>query len=127
MPDVSQDHEQTRTNPLVAYEPSDWSPTPVALVYAGVIVLLVVSCAVLVAAYPDSLADVGRELRISPPGPRLQTDPAADTERFRAAEQKRLDTYYWIDRQKGTVHIPIDEAMKKIVESGLPGFPKGEP
>jgi hypothetical protein len=125
MPDTARHHEQLPTNPQVAYEPSDWSLGPVAMVYAGILVLIVISCFVLIAAYPHALPDVSRDLRITPPGPRLQTNPAADSEGFRAAEQKRLDSYYWIDRDKGIVHIPIDEAMKKVVETGLPGFPKG--
>src|SRR3954451_7916016 len=95
-------------NPLTAYERSDWNLGPVAIVYAGILALLVICCFVLIAAYPTSLPDVDRSVRIEPPGPRLQTNPGADLERFRADEQKRLETYYWIDRQKGTVHIPID-------------------
>lgn len=114
-------------NPLTDYERSDWSVGPVALVYAGTLALLVICCFVLIAAYPTSLPDVDRSLRNEPPGPRLQTNPAADLARFRADEQKRLDTYYWADRQQGIVHIPIAEAMKKVVQTGIPGFPKGEP
>jgi hypothetical protein len=41
------------------------------------------------------------------------------------AEQKlKLDTYYWIDRDRGIVHIPIEEAMKRVAAQGIPGFPK---
>jgi hypothetical protein len=111
---------------MTAYEPSDWSIGPVALVYAGLIVLLVISCTVLIAAYPRALPDVSRDLRTAPPGPRLQTNPGADLQRFRAEEQKRLDTYYWVDRQKGIVHIPIEQAMKKLAETGIPGFPQAQ-
>ena len=114
-------------NPLTAYERSDWNLGPIAILYAGILALLVICCFVLIAAYPTSLPDADRSARIEPPGPRLQTNPAADLERFRANEQKRLDTYYWTDRQKETVHIPIAEAMKKVVQTGIPGFPKGEP
>jgi hypothetical protein len=118
---------QDGTNPIITYERSDWSVGPVAIVYAGILALLVICCFVLIAAYPTSLPDADRSLRIEPPGPRLQTNPGADLARFRADEQKRLDTYYWIDRQQGTVHIPIGEAMKKVVQTGIPGFPKIEP
>ena len=107
-----------------AFEPTDWSLAPVAWTYIGTAILLVVSAFVLIAAYPKALPDVGRTLRIAPPGPRLQISPERDLEQFRADEEKRLNSYYWIDKQKGTVHIPIDEAMKKVVETGIPGFPK---
>jgi hypothetical protein len=79
---------------------------------------------VLILGYPNTLPDVGRTLRINPPGPRLQTDPDADLQHFRAEQEKRLNSYYWIDKQKGTVHIPIENAMKKLVTNGIPDFPK---
>lgn len=113
-------------NPGVAFEPTDWALRPVALVYVGTLVLLVVSSLVLIAAYPNSLRDVGRAVRIAPPGPRLQTDAEGDLRRFRAAEEKRLTTYYWINKSQGIVHIPIEEAMHKLATTGIPGFPKDQ-
>jgi hypothetical protein len=112
--------------PKTAFEPSDWPLRPVALVYIAVLVLLVISSFVLMAAYPTSLSDVDRTLRIDPPGPRLETDNESGLRAFRAEEEKRLNTYYWIDKQKGIVHIPINEAMKKVVKTGLPGFAKAQ-
>jgi hypothetical protein len=112
--------------PKTAFEPTDWSIAPVAWVYIGAVILLVVSSLVLIAAYPHALPDVGRTLRIAPPGPRLQTDAEADLQRFRAEEDKRVNSYYWIDKEKGSVHIPIDEAMKKLVNTGIPDFPKAQ-
>jgi hypothetical protein len=111
-------------NPNTAFEPSDWSLGPVALVYVATLLLLVISCLVLIVAFPDALPDADRTLRISPPGPRLETNPQAELQRFRAEEEKRLNTYGWIDKQKGIVHIPIDEAMKKLARTGAPGFPE---
>jgi hypothetical protein len=109
------------------YERSDWDLGPVAMIYAGVLVLLVICCFVLIAAYPTALPDVARSLRIAPPGPRLQTNPAADLARFRAEEEKRLNGYFWLDRDKGLVHIPIRQAMKNLAANGIPGFPKEQP
>lgn len=123
-PAVSGADDQGQLNPKTAFEPTDWSLRPVAWVYGGTVILLVVSSLVLIAAYPNALPDVGRTLRIAPPGPRLQTTPEHDLQQFRADEDMRLNTYYWIDKQKGIVHIPIDQAMKKIVLTGLPDFPK---
>jgi hypothetical protein len=111
-------------NPNTAFEPSDWSLRPVALIYVAILMLLATSCLVLIAAFPDALPDVDRTLRISPPGPRLQTDPQAELQRFRDEEEKWLNTYGWIDKQKGIVHIPINEAMKKLARTGAPGFPE---
>lgn len=114
-------------NPTTDFESTDWSLRPVALIYIAIPVLLVISSFVLIAAYPNALPDVDRSLRIAPPGPRLQTDAAGDLQRFRADEERRLNTYYWIDKQKGIVHIPIEQAMKKLAATGASGFPKGQP
>jgi hypothetical protein len=116
--------EQRDRRATTAYEPTDWALGPVALVYAGVLALLVISCFALIAAYPTALPDVSRTNRIVPPSPRLQTDPAADLQRFRRQEERRLHTFYWIDKQKGLVHIPIEQAMKSIVHTEIVGFPK---
>lgn len=108
------------------FEPSDWPLAPIVLIYFGILVLLVISTLVLIAAYPDSLPDADRTLRIAPPGPNLTTDPQADLRKFRAAENKQLNSYSWIDRQKGVVRIPIEQAMKKLATTGIPGFPKAQ-
>lgn len=114
------------TRAKTAFEPSDWNVAPIAAIYVGVLLLLVISCFAMVIAYPNSLPDVSRVLHINPPGPRLQTDEAADLRRFRAEEDKRLNSYYWIDKQKGIAHIPIGEAMQKLARSGIDGFPKAQ-
>lgn len=112
--------------PRTEFEPTDWDLAPVALIYIGVLVLLVISCLVLIVAYPDSLPDVGRALHINPPGPHLQTNSEADLQRFRAEEDKQLNGYHWIDKQKGIVRIPIGMAMQKLARTGIEGFPKAQ-
>jgi len=112
--------------PNTAFESSDWPLRPVALIYLAIPALLVISCFALIAAYPNALPDVDRTMRITPPGPRLQTDAEGDLQKFRADEGRRLNTYYWIDKQNGIVHIPIEKAMKELATTGAPGFPKGQ-
>src|SRR5262249_43555015 len=101
-----------------------WDLRPILVIYVGLLVLLVVCAFVLIAAYPDSLRDADRAARVVPPAPRLQTDGEADLRRFRADEDRRLNTYYWVDRQKGAVHVPIEQAMKTLAQTGASGFPK---
>jgi hypothetical protein len=55
-----------------------------------------------------------------PPEPRLQPDPSGDMKRFRADENRILNSYGWIDRPAKIVRIPIKRAMDIIVERGLP-------
>lgn len=116
-----------RDNPKTAYEPSDWPIVPVAWIYVGILALLVISPLVMMWACPQTLSDVSRKLTIEPPAPRLQVDPAKELAAFRAHEAKALDTYYWIDKQKGIVHIPIAQAMRKLAKQGIPGFPESKP
>ncbi|HZQ90182.1 MAG TPA: hypothetical protein VFA60_00135 [Terriglobales bacterium] len=55
-----------------------------------------------------------------PPEPRLQSNPVADLERLRAAEDQVLNGYAWIDKNAGVVRIPVAEAMKIVAQRGLP-------
>ena len=38
----------------------------------------------------------------------------------RADEANKLNTYYWVDEQAKLVHIPIQQAMQKLLEQGVP-------
>ncbi|HZR26399.1 MAG TPA: hypothetical protein VFA59_22575 [Vicinamibacterales bacterium] len=55
-----------------------------------------------------------------PPEPRLQTNPRQDLSDLRAQEDQVLRSYGWVDKSTGVVRIPIEQAMKAIVQKGLP-------
>jgi hypothetical protein len=61
----------------------------------------------------------GQENRL-PPEPRLQTNPRQDLQDLRAQEEQLLNGYSWVDRNAGVVRIPIVEAIKLVVQRGLP-------
>lgn len=65
-----------------------------------------------------------REEQRLPPEPRLQRFPREDIMNFRLAEEDVLRRYGWVDRDAGTVHIPIVDAMKLTLERGLPVRPQ---
>jgi len=50
--------------------------------------------------------------------PQLLVIPEADIDQVRTMENQKLGTYGWVDKEKGIVHIPIDQAMKMIAERG---------
>ena len=54
------------------------------------------------------------------PLPPILSTPVTDLAEMRAAEQRALTSYGWVDQQKGIVRIPIDEAMKLTLQRGLP-------
>ena len=81
--------------------------------------------------YPTAMQDrrLTTALPVYPP-PRLQADPAADLQRFTAQELSRLNSAGWVDKTRGIVHIPINEAMRSIAAQGIPDWPVasgGEP
>jgi len=58
-----------------------------------------------------------------PAGPRLQAIPANEIFEFRQRENAELNEYGWVDRNAGTVHIPIDKAKELLLQRGLPSRP----
>ncbi|MDP9263039.1 MAG: hypothetical protein M3O85_01825 [Acidobacteriota bacterium] len=61
------------------------------------------------------------------PQPLLQANAAADQVKARAREDELLNTYGWVDRQAGIVHLPVDRAMQMIAEHGVPSWPAPPP
>jgi hypothetical protein len=58
------------------------------------------------------------------PTPRVQTDDGnQDVADLHAREDLLLNNYTWVDQSKGTVRIPIEQAMQLIAQRGLPVAP----
>ncbi len=55
-----------------------------------------------------------------PPYPRLQPSPHKDLKEMRAREDWELNHYFWVDKAKGTVAIPIERAMDILAARGIP-------
>lgn len=65
--------------------------------------------------------------RLVPPGPSLQVESYTDWAEMLEAHREHLSTYAWTNREKGKVRIPIEEAMRRVAENGLPEFPTPPP
>jgi len=116
-------------NPDVQFEKEDIRATPVLKFLVGIAITSVVTCLLLLGFYrgmrtyvaerqpppPHMTFAPDRE----PPLPELEEHPAQDLQAFRAAEDQILGTYGWVDKGRGVVRIPIDEAMKLLAERGL--------
>jgi hypothetical protein len=61
---------------------------------------------------------VNQGLRL-PAAPTLQQFPANEFYEFRTQEEAELHSYGWVDKNAGTVHIPIEDAMRLTLERGL--------
>ncbi len=58
------------------------------------------------------------------PQPRLEKDERLEITDFRLQEERALNSYGGLDEKAGVMHIPIERAMRLIVERGLPVSPK---
>ena len=71
--------------------------------------------------YPLAARAAAAEL---PPAPRCSSIPPHDMYEFRHRRRERCESYGWVNKSAGTVHIPIEEAMRLTVERGLPSRPQ---
>jgi hypothetical protein len=118
-------------NPTVHHEESDVNIRGILIFAAGLIVLAAVIHVLIWGVFRYFDAREARRQTIEyplavqeesrlPPEPRLQTNPRQDLQDLRAAEERLLTTYGWVDRNAGVVRIPVDEAMKLTLQRGLP-------
>lgn len=58
-----------------------------------------------------------------PPEPRLQRNPKVELHDLRSDEEAILNSYGWVNPDKGIVRIPIDQAIDIVAQKGLPSKP----
>jgi len=58
------------------------------------------------------------------PEPRLETNERLEINDFRLQEEKKLNSYDWIDQKAGIARIPIDRAMQLLAQRRLPTRPQ---
>jgi hypothetical protein len=120
-------HEHTDTNVWMIVQFAIWLAVSAVVVHVlmwGMFRLFVTQHEA--ASAPEFPLAVGQEHRL-PAGPRLQRFPANEIHDFRSSENERLNSYGWIDRNAGTVHIPIADAMRMTLERGLPARAQAPP
>jgi hypothetical protein len=128
---MSEPHKPDAENPEVAHEASDVNVGVILRYGAG---LLVVGAIVqlflwwLLGVYEGQHQRaqtqvfpmaVGQQDR-RPPEPRLQNNPQQELRDLRAKQEGLLNGYGWVNKEGGVARIPIDEAMRMVVEKGLP-------
>ncbi len=141
-PDVTHGQEEIR-NPEVSYDSTDLSARAVVmflifLALAGILMQVMLwgvykyLAKENLQAQPASnpigtsrkeLRAIGGDPALKFPPPRLQPDPVADFNKFRAREEELLNSYGWVDRASGKVHIPIEQAIGVVAQTGLPTRP----
>jgi hypothetical protein len=119
--------QEPARNPNTDYERSDLSLKAVGVAALIVLALLAIGPLALHEFDTSVPDDVSRAPAIVPPAPQLQTDAPKDLHTFLAAADQKLNSYGWVDRARGIVHIPIEEAMKRLAAQGIDGFPRNAP
>ena len=102
-------------NPETAYENSDWHVPAIGIVLAMLLVLVAVAVLALYFGFRTAASDVDRALTVPMPQPALQTALQQDLAQLHAREEQLLKAYYWIDRDKGIVRIPIERATSLLI------------
>ena len=67
------------------------------------------------AATPGERRSLDKEVERFPE-PRLERFPRENIMNFRLGEESTLQTYGWVDKDAGIVHIPIHDAMRLMLE-----------
>ena len=118
------EHVTDRALPPAAHEPRDVRLRLILLLFALTAGLLLLLMGVAWWLFPGVVKDQ-RFAQPFPtwPEPRLQLNAADDMRRFHTREMAQLNSAGWQDRAAGTVHIPIDQAMRAVVADGIPDWP----
>lgn len=64
--------------------------------------------------------DYEKYLKQNFPAPQLEVDERTQLNSIITAQEDTLSTYDYLDKNAGTVRIPIDRAMELLVQRGLP-------
>jgi hypothetical protein len=97
----------------LGFDRTEVQTVPVIVVTVAIIGFIVASC-VGCAIYYNSFRDAAVE--------RLQLEPVSqDYMELQAREAKQLNTYATIDKNTGSVRLPIEKAMSLVVAESAPG------
>ena len=114
--------------PAPAHVPWSYEPSDVGLREAAWLAAMLSAAVVLVPVLLRLLYPAALDVRAAGPRealpamPRLQADPRADLATQRAAEERRLASYGWVDPAAERVRIPIGRAMDLMLTRGASGW-----
>lgn len=120
--------------PIVGHELRDLRPRNIALFGAALVIVIGLVLAVSHWIFEYNAARQAKEqiapsplahTRVPTPEPHLQVYGAQDLQEMRAAEDRVLNGYAWIDKNAGIVRIPVDRAIALLAKKGLPVRPQG--
>jgi hypothetical protein len=110
----------SRSDP--GYEKRDLEPRTIALFAAGGAVVILLAAALAFWMVQSATKRYSARQSARPPAPaatpepRLQVQGSNDLREMRKAEESLLNTYGWLDREKGLVRIPVERAMELLAK-----------
>ena len=107
------------------FEETDVNVVAVGKFGIALLLVTILAMALLVGVFNYLKSQEGGEaISVNPrkvfPQPQLEETPIPDLKAVREAEDEALNSYGWVDQQKGVVRIPIAKAMDMVVARGLP-------
>lgn len=129
------EHNNRAPSTTAGHELSDLDPKKIGWFGIALTLLMVVAVVASYLLYSYFYTTVARTRpRPSPlsfsreptPEPRLSVTPGDELKTLRAEEDKLLEGYDWIDRDKGIVRIPVARAIEILAQRGLPVRSQGK-
>jgi hypothetical protein len=124
--DINMDHAMQHSPNGAGHEQSEISVRTVIVSLAVLLVGAFLVCLLVVGIFryfhtENKVAQTAKDWQQQiPPEPRVEEHPAEQLVTVRARENHVLSTYAWLDQKEGTVRIPIDKAIDKLAQQGLP-------
>jgi hypothetical protein len=103
-------------------EPDLTRAKPLLAIAGAVLLLLVVAFGAVAWFYTAEVPAHGPIVPKTFPSPRLVQDESDWLKRAQTEQRSRLEGWRWVDRDKGLIAIPIEEAMRRISAKGADGY-----
>jgi hypothetical protein len=125
------ENEHDLEQPPVGHETSDVDTWAIGKFAIALVLVSVAAMAMLMGLFhyfivregpmpPKAYSSLEKAEVKQPPAPQLETTPVEQLSQERAAEDQKLNSYGWVDKQHGIVRIPIDQAIDLLAKKGLP-------
>lgn len=112
-------HEHSDANVWIIVKFGLWLAISAVIISAGMGLLFGLFVTQSEETNPEFPLAVGQQQRLPAP-PRLQQFPVNELFDYRTHEDAILQNYGYVNKDAGVVRLPIADAMRKVVESGLP-------
>ncbi len=88
-------------------------------IFTFIICVLVVGIFRYFHAYYETDEAVRLSQPVIPPAPRIEVAPFEELQQLKAKEDHILSSYAWVDKDAGTVRVPIDRAIDMLAAKGV--------